>query len=211
MAPVSPTSRLRLVAAAIAAAMALGACGGSDSAGPPSSLASGIEVSNQTSGDPIERDGYSVIVDDGAARPLDVDGSVVFADLAPGDHLVTLGEIEPDCGVLGANPRTVHTTGGTSESIFLVRCSVAGTGRIVVQTYTSGPDIGRYTVDTDNGRSAVLGPKDEFAFSALPVGPVTLTLSGARGGCEVIAPNPRTLQVREHEEQFSLFKIYCPD
>ena len=195
----------------VVATAVLGACGGNDSAGPPSSLATGIEVSNQTSGDPIEHDGYTVTVDDGAARALEVDGSVVFADLEPGDHLVTLGEIEPDCGVLGANPRTVHTTGGTSESIFLVRCSVAGTGRIVVQTYTSGPDIGQYTVETDNGRSAVLGPKDEFAFSALPVGPVTLTLSGQRAGCEVTAPNPRTLQVHEHEQQFSLFKIYCTD
>jgi hypothetical protein len=204
---VSQTSRLRVVAAIVV----LGACGSDSSAGPPSPLATGIEVSNRTLGDQIDHDGYTATVDAAPARPLDVNGSVVFADLEPGDHAVTLGGIEPDCGVLGANPRTVHITGGTSETIFQVRCSVPGTGRIVVRTYTSGPDVGHYLVQTDNGRSAVLGSKDEFTFSALPVGPVSLTLTEAREGCQVTAPNPRTLQVREHEQQFTLFKIYCSD
>jgi hypothetical protein len=197
----------RRLAAALCGAV-LCACGSSESASPPSTLTTGIEVSNQTSGDPIE-DGYSVTVDAMPARPLGVNGAVVFADLEPGDHTVTLGGIDPDCGVLGTNPRTVHTTGGTSESVFLVRCSVAGTGRIVVQTYTSGGSGRSYQIETDNGRTADLGPKDQFTFYAVPVGPVTLTLTGEGTGCEVTAPNPRTLQVHEHEQLLSLFKIHC--
>ena len=203
--PVLP--RLRLPGLATLG-VALAACGG-DSAAPPSALATGIEISNQTTGDPIEHDGYTVTVDDVPARALEVNRSIVFSDLEPGDHRVTLGGVETDCSVLGANPRTVHTTGGTSESVFLVRCSVAGTGRIVVQTWTSGHDDARYQVDTDQGRTAALGAKDEVVLAAVPVGPVTLTLSGADPGCEVTAPNPRTLLVHEHEQVLSLFKIYC--
>ena len=189
-------------------AVGLSACGGDDSAAP-SSRATGIEVSNETSGDPIEHDGYTVSVDAAPARILGVNASIVFSDLAPGDHTVALAGVEPDCTVLGANPRTVPTIDGTAQSVFLVRCSVAGTGQIRVQTYTYGGEDQSYHVATDNGRSAALGAKDEFVFTALPVGPVTLTLFGVDSGCEVTAPNPRTLLVREHEQILSIFKIHC--
>jgi hypothetical protein len=188
----------------------LGSCGDGDPA-RPTPLATGIEVVNQTSGDPIELDGYTVSVDAAPPRALAVNASVVFPDLEPGDHSVELAEVEPDCTVLGANPRTVHTTGGTATSLFLVRCSAAGTGRIVVQTYTSGDDAARYWVELDGGRFAELGAKDVVTFYAVPAGPVTLTLSGERTGCNVIAPNPRTVQVRVGEQHFSRFKIYCTE
>ena len=190
-------------------AAGLYACGADDSGSPPSTTGTGIQVSNETSGDPVEQDGYSVTVDAEAPRALDVNGSIVFSGLPPGDHTVALSGVEPDCGVLGANPRIVPTTDGTAESVFLVRCSVAGTGRILVQTYTYGGEGGHYHIATDDGRTADLGPKDEYVFAALPVGPVTLTLTGADEGCQVTAPNPRTLEVREHEQILSIFKIHC--
>ncbi len=192
-------------------AVVLSACGGdSGSSVQPTPLATGIEVSNQTSGDPIE-DGYTVTVDAASARPLPVNDRIVFSDLEPGDHSVELGGVEPDCTVLGANPRTVHALGGTAQSVFLVTCSVAGTGRIHVETFTygEGPPDG-YRVTMDGGRFVELEAKDDATFSAVPVGPVTLTLTGEGPGCEVTAPNPRTLQVHEHEQLLSLFKIHCP-
>jgi hypothetical protein len=188
----------------------LGSCGDGDPA-RPTPLATGIEVVNQTSGDPIELDGYTVSVDAAPLRALAVNASVVFPDLEPGDHSVELAGMEPGCTVLGANPRTVHTTGGTATSLFLVRCSAPGTGRIVVQTYTSGDDAARYLVELDGGQFAELGAKDVVTFYAVPAGPVTLTLSGEGTGGNVIAPNPRTVQVRVGEQQFSRFKIYCTE
>ena len=94
--------------------------------------------------------------------------------------------------------------------MFLVRCSVAGTGRIIVQTTTYGDDPDGYRVEMAGGRFLDLGQKDEDVFSAVPVGPATLTLTGEGAGCEVAGPNPRTIQVREHEEHLSIFKIHCP-
>ena len=62
-------------------AVVLSACGGdSGSSVRPTPLATGIEVSNQTSGDPIE-DGYTVTVDAASARPLPVNDRIVFSDL----------------------------------------------------------------------------------------------------------------------------------
>ena len=194
-----------------ALALALPACGGSDDGGTatPTPLTTGIEVSNQTSGDPIEIDGYTVTVD-GNAQALPINTSVLFSDLEAGDHTVELGGIDQDCDVLGANPRNVHTTGGTATSLFLVTCSVAGTGRIVVETFTYGDGGDGYRVEMDGGRFLDLGLQDEKVFYAVPIGPVTLTLTGAAPGCEVTAPNPRTHQVHEHEQLLSVFKIHCP-
>lgn len=194
----------------VSLAVVLGSCGEGDPA-RPTPLATEIEVVNRTSGDPIELDGYTVKVDAAPARTLAVNASVVFPDLEAGNHSVELTGVEPDCTVLGANPRTVHTTGGTATSLFLVRCSVAGTGQVVVQTYTSGDDAARYEVELDGGRTAELGAKDVVTFYAIPAGPVTLTLSGESTGCSVIAPNPRTVQVRVGEQVFSRFKIYCTE
>jgi hypothetical protein len=183
------------------------ACGGDP--GPPPALPTGIEVVNQTSGDPIELDGYTVSIDAIPPRPLEINGSIVFQDLEPGDHAVTLGGVEHDCRVLGANPRTVHTTGGTATSLFLVTCGAAGTGRVTVQTYTSGDDAARYTLELAGRPPAELGAKDAVTFNAVPPGPATLTLSGERAGCNVLDPNPRTVQVRVGQQFYTRFKIYC--
>jgi hypothetical protein len=202
---VAPTVARHILAAS---AFALAACGGDDGGtATPTPLATGIEVSNQTSGDPIES-GYTVTVD-GDVQSLPVNASVVFPDLAAGDHTVELGGVDQDCDVLGANPRNVHTTGGTTTSLFLVTCSVAGTGRIVVETFTYGNGGDGYRVEMDGGRFLDLGPQDEGVFYAVPIGPVTLTLTGAAPGCEVTAPNPRTHQLHEHEQVLSVFKIHC--
>ena len=208
MAALARSGHHRAAALAGVAAAMLTACDGQEPL-QTRALGTRIAVSNQTFGDPIEHDGYTVTVD-GAERALGVNGSVVFADLEPGAHTVALGGLDPDCAVLGVNPRTVQTTEGTASSVFLVRCSVAGTGRIIVQTFTYGNDPDGYVVKTDGGRSLDLDAIDEDVFPAVPVGPVTLTLSGLASGCVVTNSNPRTLQVREHDERRTIFKVRCP-
>lgn len=174
--------------------------------------AAGISVTSMTSGDPVETDGYSVSLDGGSGRPLGINGSVFFSEIEPGDHTLELSGINADCAVNGVNPRTVHTVAGmTAQSLFLVRCSVPGTGRILVQTYTYGTDPDHYQVELDLGRSAQIGANDEVTFYAVPVGLVTLTLTGAPEACDVAAPNPRTLRLPEDEQVVSKFKIHCPE
>jgi hypothetical protein len=193
-----------------ALALALGACGGDVPTFDPA--AANIEVTSITFGDPIEGDGYTLSLDGAAGRRLTPNGVVVFSNLESGPHTLTLAGMSLGCAVHGVNPRTVQTAGGqTAQSHFLVRCSAPGTARIIVQTFTYGVGPDHYTADLDIGRSQRLGANAELTFPAVPVGPVTLTLTGGSEiGCTIGGPNPRTLFLREGLEYVSMFKVRCP-
>jgi hypothetical protein len=187
----------------------LGACGEVPTFTPE---AARIAVTSLTSGDPIESDGYTVILDGGAGRVLGVNASILFCEIEAGAHTLMLSGINPDCTVNGENPRTVRTVAGmTAQSLFPVNCSVPGTGRILVHTFTYGVGPDHYQIDLNVGRSEPIGTNDEVTFYAVPVGPVTLTLTGiGETGCVVTGANPRTLLLREGLEVSSVFKIHCP-
>jgi hypothetical protein len=80
------------------------------------------------------------------------------------------------CAVNGVNPRTVQTMAGqTAQSQFLVTCSVPGTARIVVQTFTYGVGPDHYRVDLDVGSSQPVGANSEVTFPGVRVGSLTIT------------------------------------
>jgi hypothetical protein len=188
----------------------LGACGD-----VPTFTASAarIYVTSMTFGDPIEADGYTLSLDGAAGRQLGPNGVVLFSELEAGPHTLALAGLSNGCAVNGVNPRTVETVGGqTAQSQFLVSCSVPGTARIVVQTFTYGVGPNHYRVDLDVGRSEPVGANAEVTFPGVRAGPVTITLTGgAEEGCNIAGPNPRTLFLREGLQYPSLFKIHCPD
>ena len=192
---------------AAALVLLLGGCGD-----PPifSPDAASISVTSLTSGDPIEADGYALIVDGGPARRLGTNSSIFISPLMSGDHTLELSGITPGCAVNGGNPRTVHTASGmTTQSMFIVGCSVPGTGRILVQTYTYGEGPGRYRLELNEEPSKQVGENDQTTFFAVPAGPAVLTLSGAPENCNVVPPNPRTLRVPDGIQLVSQFKIHC--
>jgi hypothetical protein len=116
------------------------------------------------------------------------------------------------CAVNGVNPRTVQTVAGkTTQSQFMVTCSVPGTARIVIQTFTYGIGPDHYRVDLDIGRSEAVGANAEVTFPGVRAGPVTITLTGgAQEGCDIAGPNPRTLVLTAGLQYPSEFKIHCP-
>ena len=187
----------------------LGACGNVPTI---SSTAARLYVSSMTFGDPIEADGYTLSLDGAEGRKLGPNGVVLFSDVEAGSHTLALAGMSAGCAVNGVNPRTVQTTAGhTAESQFLVSCSVPGTARIVVQTFTYGVGPDHYRVDLDIGRSEPVGANDEITFPAVRAGPVTITLTGGSvQGCDIAGPNPRTLVLREGLQYPSVFKIHCP-
>jgi hypothetical protein len=193
-----------------ALAVVLGACG--RDLPTSTSAATGIYVTSMTSGDPIEADGYMVSLDGGPGRSLRTNGVLVFSELEPGPHTLALSGMTSGCAVYGKNPRTVPLVSGkTAQSMFMVYCSVPGTGRILVKTFTYGIGPENYRVDLDIGRTERVDASGEVTFSAVPVGPVTVTLTGgAAEGCDIVGPNPRTLFLTERQEYFSVFKIHCP-
>jgi hypothetical protein len=195
------------VVGAMSLAMVLGACGDGDPASLPAEAE--IAVSNRTSGDPIETEGYLVRLDGDDGHALPVGGSILLSGLEPGDHRLELADIPADCEVSGANPRVVPTQAAlTSQSLFLVTCTVPGTGRVFVQTTTYGEAEGDYVVEVNGGPIHSIGTKDTLTLHALPGGPVTLRLA-RMGHCVVAGRNPRTIVVRVSQIVGSLFKVRC--
>lgn len=186
----------------------LGACGDVTTFSP---TAARIYVTSMTFGDPIEGDGYTLSLDGAPGRKLGPNGLVVFSELEAGPHTLTLAGLDTGCALNGVNPRTVQTVAGqTAQSQFLVTCSVPGTARIVIQTFTYGVGPDYYRVDLDIGRTEQVGPNAEVTFAAVPAGPVTITLTGgSEQGCDIAGPNPRTLILMAGLEYPSEFKIHC--
>lgn len=191
-----------------APAVLLGASGDVTTFSP---TAARIYVTSMTFGDPIEVDGYTLSLDGATGRRLGPNGVVVFSELEAGPHTLTLAGLDTGCALDGVNPRTVQTVAGqTAQSQFLVTCSVPGTARIVIQTFTYGVGPDHYQVDLDIGRTEQVGPNDEVTFPAVRAGPVTITLTGgSQEGCDLSGLNPRTLVLTAGLQYFSEFKIHC--
>src|SRR5689334_14743178 len=105
-----------------------------------------LTVTTSTTGSNLDPDGYTVVVDNGAAsQPIADNGSVTFTGPA-GDHTVGLSGVAANCTVSGANPRTVTVpAGGTTSTTFAATCAAQQTGGEVIgkgQVGTGSPTPG---------------------------------------------------------------------
>src|SRR3989442_238987 len=106
------------------------ACGGSESTGPS---AGSIQVATATTGDDLDRDGYTVAVDGGPGQALAANGMITYSELSAGNHTVALKS----------------TRDGVTEQIYTV--NVVGTGLMKLTSFSSGAAEGaRWSPD---GRS----------------------------------------------------------
>ena len=69
-----------------------------------------LTVAVATSGPLPDADGYTLSVDGGEPVGVEANGSLIFADLAPGDHSLELAGLALNCAVVGDNPLTVQTS-----------------------------------------------------------------------------------------------------
>jgi len=141
-----------------------------------------LTVTTSTTGSNLDPDGYTVVVDGGAAsQPIPDNGSVTFTGPA-GDHTVGLSGVAANCTVSGANPRTVTVpAGGTTSTTFAVTCAAQQTGGEVIgkgQVGTGSPTPGNnvQTFDFDI-RSDLTGRFTGTDYSDLHPGGVPATLT----------------------------------
>src|SRR5437588_288304 len=116
-------------------------------------LTGSVTVTTSTSGGTPDPDGYTVAVTGAASQHIDPNGTATFANLATGNHTVTLSGIASNCSVTGGPSRPVTVITGQTVSVpFTIDCSTA-TGTLNVTTSTSGdsPDPNGYTFTVDNG------------------------------------------------------------
>src|SRR5207302_11257975 len=106
-----------------------------------------LTVTNSTTGQDLDPDGYTVTVDGGQSRSLGVNTSTTYSGLTATSHTVELTGIAGNCTVSGQNPRTVTVPTSGTTTTFTIPCA-AITGSRTVTTSTSGgtPDPDGYTV-----------------------------------------------------------------
>ncbi len=172
-----------------------------------------LTVTTSTTGSNLDPDGYTVVVDNGAAsQPIPDNGSVTFTGPA-GDHTVGLSGVAANCTVSGANPRTVTVpAGGTTSTTFAVTCAATSTtGNLTVTTSTTGSNLDPdgYTATVDGAASQPITDNGTVTFSGLAAGSHTVVLSGVAANCTVSGGTSQTVTVPSGGTASASFAISC--
>ena len=90
-----------------------------------------IQVTTTTTGGSADSDGYTVAVDDGTAQAIEANATLSVPAVTAGAHRVTLGGLDTNCRVEGANPLSIDVTAGaTVTATFSIACAAASTSKI---------------------------------------------------------------------------------
>ncbi len=185
--------RTRAVAAWAVSVLGL-ACGGDDIIAPDTG---GITVTTATTGPPSSTAGYTIRLDEGAPRPIDVNASLTLSPITPGEHSVRLEGLSGACTVAGANPRRVDVPAGDPVELrFEITCAPLPSGVTIVTTTTGlFPDPDGYTVQVDREPGLPIAPNASLSVGDLSAGMHRVELDGVASNCTVEGDNPRTIEV----------------
>ena len=176
------------------------ACGGDDggTTGPSDGPTTGtIAVAATTTGDDMDINGYSVMLDGTERAAIGSNGSVNLTSVDPGSRSVSLSGVAENCAVGGEHPRSVSVSAGaTAQAAFEVAC-VATVGSIEVTTTTTGEgvDPDGYVVTVDGGSGQSIGANQTLTIPDIPVGNRQVELSDIASNCSVAGENPTSATV----------------
>jgi len=160
-----------------------------------------LEVDATTSGIDRDADGYAVVVDSGAPRPIAPTGTLSSVPLSGGSHAIDLTGVAANCTVAGGSQRvaTVTTGGLTRDTVrisFAATCTAA-TGVVAVLTPTTGldTDSNGYTVTMDNAPPAQMSAGGQLFIPGVSGGNHSITLGGVAANCAVGGGNARIVPV----------------
>lgn len=167
-----------------------------------------------TSGQDLDTDGYSLMIDGIGPRNLASNGEQVFSGLRAGQYHLTLSGVSNNCIVVGSAERLVVVQfNATAESSFAVNCVTSGT--LVVTTAATGEDIdqNQYRVQAQRLGSNVLSeisvnPNSSGRVSSLLPGEYQIRLYGIGPNCSSTS-NPTSVTVTGGSETQVVFNIVC--
>lgn len=85
-----------------------------------------IEVTAVTTGDGVDADGYTVLLDEASSGTIEANGSLELSEVEAGDHSIELTGLADGCAVDGDNPITVTVVAETTVAAgFAVVCAAA--------------------------------------------------------------------------------------
>lgn len=136
-----------------------------------SALLGSIEVTVVSGGLGIP-DGYAVAIDGGSPQTVSANGTVTFAGLPVGSHLITLSALPEDCSVSGGQTRTVDVTANElSTELFDIQCV---TSRILYARFSftelvtiapDGTDLNVLIGEPDTSHDWVWSADGQIAFN----------------------------------------------
>jgi hypothetical protein len=142
-----------------------------------------------TTGGVLDPDGYEVSLDDGAAQPIAVNGTLKFPGLRLGAHTVALTGLAPNCEVTGENPRSVTILASLEATLpFMVTCA-ATTGSLAITI--SGLPAGTGAVVTVSGPGSYSqAVTADGVLVDLTPGTYTVTAASVTAGGSTYNANP---------------------
>lgn len=174
---------------------------------PPSGS---IDVTATTTGASPDPDGYAISLDNGSGQPIASSGTIRFAAVAAGDHRVRLTGVSPNCHVTGENPQTVTVGTDTAPIAFDITCEPP-TGSLILLSATAGlsPDLDGYAVAVSGAADQLIGPNASLTLNGLPVGDVSIRLSGVAANCTLAGDNPQIVSVTNGGSSQVTFHVSC--
>jgi hypothetical protein len=171
-----------------------------------------LQITASTTGSDLDPDGYAVTVDGGGRQTIDPNGPLTVGSLPPGDHVVQLSGISPNCQLQGENPRTVTVRAGATATVdFVIICSSPSAGSITVSTTTSGDDVDAdgYALLLDGAERGPIGTTATVALDQLTPGAHSVELVGVAANCRVDGDNPRSVTVTAGSAAPAAFTVSC--
>jgi WD40 repeat protein len=160
-----------------------------------------LRVTVTTSGIDLDPNGYEVLVDGAAGAAVEPDAAILFP-VDAGDHVVSLGAVNPNCAVAAPASQPVRVTaGGLAVAEFGIQCAVAArAGREHEIAYVSAAPGSNlqvlYVVNDDGTHQERLFPSiappqdtpawapdgDRIAFYTTPSDSTVAVIIGDAGG-----------------------------
>jgi hypothetical protein len=156
--------------------------------------AGSLRVTTATTGAAPDPDGYGVVLDGDAERPIGTDGNITIPNLAPGQHLVELGGVAANCAVSGDNPRaaTVPSGAGVTAGFSVVCQAVTGGLRVTISGLPGGTDAAVTVAGPDQYQEQLTATA---TLAELPPGEYTVTAASVTDGGFSYSANPATTTV----------------
>jgi Tol biopolymer transport system component len=168
-----------------------------------------IEVTAATTGNDIDADGYTVTVS-ADARPIAVDGTVLYENMAPATYDVVLSDLAANCTADQLTKSAVVIAGDTASVSFAVACDYT-TGSLEVTAVTTGTqlDPDGYTITVDGTTQLPVPTNGSVTFNGLSIGNHTVAISGLAANCQVTdGQASRTVDVAGGPNQ-TTFTLSC--
>jgi Tol biopolymer transport system component len=179
-------------------------------AAPTEPATGAIEVTSSTAGEPLDPDGYVIVLDQGEQQLITANGSLTLEQVSAGEHQVSITGIAPHCILSDPGPRTLSVARAeVSRVSFEVQCSTP-TGAVDVKTQTTGetPDPDGYFMSLDGKAAQAIPTSGSTVITGVIAGVHRVTLTGIAANCSVAGENPGEVTVAG-DTAGTTFEINC--